>query len=110
MASIEGYRHDIRQYNDIKWRIWKIIESLDAATQDSSRLSSEVASDYKINGNPTKVVDRIDVLDRAMRDEIDYLRNRIIPALDDAIDDAEREIEWLEEEERRREEEEDDDD
>lgn len=110
MGSIGGYRRDIRLYDDIKDKLWRIVGKLDDASNSAGHIKSELSSNYRINNNPTKTSTRIDTLNRSIGEEADYIRNVVIPAIEGAISYSEREIDRLEEEERRRREEEEDDD
>ena len=109
MASIEGYRSDIRDYYEIKDKLRRIADSLDSASRSAGHLSNEVTGSYKINNAPTVITSRIDTLKGNINEEINHIHNVIIPSIDDEISYCESEIDRLEEEERRRREEEEED-
>lgn len=99
MASIDGYRSDIRDYHDIEDKLNKIIEDLDSASQNAKRISYEVTNNYRIDGDSTSIADRADTLNSDIDELKERLRHKIIPAIHDAISHSWREIERLEEEE-----------
>lgn len=106
MASIEEYREDINKYYTLKEKITRIINELDSAAQSAESLNNEVASNFKVNNDAAKLSGRIGILDNGLTDTVSFLRNTILPSIDDAITGARNEISRLEAEERRRQEEE----
>ena len=98
MPSIREYRSDISDYRHIKDKLQNIADSLSTASHHTDRLSRDIASAFRINNAPAKVVNRIDILGRSINDEVEYIRHTIMPSIDDAIHDAKRNIERLEEE------------
>lgn len=106
MASIEEYREDINKYYTLKEKITRIINELDSAAQSTESLNNEVASNFKVNNDAAKLSSRIGILDNGLTDTVSFLRNTILPSIDDAITGARNEISRLEAEERRRQEEE----
>ena len=106
MASIEEYRQDISKYYALKDKITRIIRELDSSAQSAESLENEVASNFKVNNDTAKLAGRIGILDNGLLDTSSFLRNTILPSIDDAIANTNSEISRLEAEERRRQEEE----
>lgn len=106
MASIEEYRQDVNKYYALKDKITRIIRELDSAAQSAESLENEVASNFKVNNDTAKLAGRVGILDNGLLDTSSFLRNTILPSIDDAITNTNSEISRLEAEERRRQEEE----
>lgn len=102
MASISECQNDIRRYNVLKAKISTISSNLSSAAGYIDNVEFEIRDKYSVNDASTPIVDKTNKLQNSVENTRNTLNNQVIPAIDQAISNLNREIERLEREERER--------
>lgn len=100
MASISECENDIRRYERLKDNIFSVIDKLSSASSSAYNLSIELKNKYQVDDGNTPVTSRVTTLKNNIEKTSTSLKNKVIPAIDRAINDLKKEIERLIEEER----------
>ena len=106
MASIGEYQRDIQRYQVLKDKLETIVFRLNTAADAAGSVAFEVGSSCKIDGEISVVTKQTNDLKNEIVGTVNHLRSVVIPSIDGSINDARRQIAFLEEQERRRREEE----
>lgn len=102
MASVSQCQNDIRRYTILRNNVISIISQLSQTIRDTDDLSNGIKSKYQINDNYTPTVSRAIQLKSNMESTCNYLNNKVIPAIDRAIDNLNNDILKLRNEEKQR--------
>lgn len=107
MATIYGCQEKIRRYQKLKSDINFIAQNLSYAGNNADNLEREIIIRYFVDDNSTPIASKIRNLHDNLDNTKNFLFNKIIPAIDNAIYLQRQEIvdiERLEKEKREREE------
>lgn len=99
--QISGQRRDILRYQALKSQLSTVITKLSSATSYSGSLDYEVKSSFKVNNESAALATRTARLDTSIQNTASYLSHTILPAIDAAIGQVNRQIANLEAEARR---------
>ena len=106
MSSIQQYQQDIQKYYVLREKISKIIVALNQSANSISRSDQIIKSNYKVNGNSALITNRTTNLKKSLEQTSNYLSSTILSGIDSSVENARRQIAYLEEQERIRQEEE----
>lgn len=98
MSSISQCQYDIKRYKILKNNINSIIFQLSQVIENTDDFNNEIKTKYQINDNYTPIVSRTIQLKDNMESTNKYLINKVIPAIDSAINNLNNKIVHLEEE------------
>lgn len=102
MATVQDCTDSINKYNALKDNIYAIINHLNNATDYSYKAKNQLDGVYTINDYNTNLYSRTKSLAENIGSTSNYLKNTIIPAIDNAINGLNDQIVAIQEEERRR--------
>lgn len=85
MASIDSCNSDIQKYRNIKTNIQSIINYLSAYNSDTDDLVRSINTSYQVDSDETCLVKSIELTQEDVQKTSNYLKNTIIPAIDNAI-------------------------
>lgn len=102
MSSIWQCQQDIQKYRTLSSNLNSIMIKLSEAAGNVHIINSEIKNKYQINDSFTPIVTRTTNLKKSIDSTYNYLKNTVIPAIDLAISDLNKEIEKIEREERER--------
>lgn len=102
MATVQDCTNNINKYNALKDNIYVIINHLNNANDYSFKAKNQLDGVYTINDSNTNIYSRIKLLSENINSTSNYLKNTIIPAIDNAINGLNNQIKAIQEEERRR--------
>lgn len=98
--DISNYEDDIRKYKALKSSLLNICTNLSSAINSVKDLKVEIKNKYTINDDYSPVYMRSDKLKSNMEITYNNLYNKVIPAIDNAINKINRQIRALEKEEK----------
>lgn len=101
MASKYQLEQDLQAYENLKANLNKTVENLNTAGNHAEKIGPTINSNYTVNRNPSNIGERANNLADDITGTSNYVRNTIIPAIDNKIQEIEAEIRRIEEEERR---------
>ena len=102
MASLSECKEKLRKYVILKSSLNSIISKLSFSSAIINDFSCGIRDKYTIDSNETPIVTRSFKLREEVRTTYKYLKDNVVPAIDDNISRLEDEIERLEREERER--------
>lgn len=102
MSSIWQCEQEIQRYRNLSSNIGTIMSNLSMAAGNVYNLSNTMDNKYQVNDNFTPIVARTTSLKNSIDSTYNYLKNTVIPSIDSAITDLNREIDRIEQEERER--------
>lgn len=92
MSSISEYKYDLKRYKTIKSYLNTIANELSYAIDNANDVGNSIKSRYLVNDDYTPIVSRSRQLSSNLTSERNYIRNRVIPAINLAIRDLEKKI------------------
>ena len=104
MSSISQCQYDIKKYNTLKSKVNSVISALALTINDSNNISNSISNRYQINDDSAPIVFRVNQLKDDIKETHDYLKFKVIPAIDSAISGLNQNIKSIEREEQRRQE------
>lgn len=99
MASIESYKYDIRRYNSIKSNLQTIINYLNSYNVDCDDLSKQIKNVYSINSDDSNLYDNVISIKEDVYKTSNYLKNTVIPSINNEIYSLNKKIAKLQAEE-----------
>jgi hypothetical protein len=106
MASKYDLQRDNSYLESLKSDLNSVVSNLEQSSSNVNKLYTVLGSNYKIQDDDVKSIPRSKKLEKDINNEIDYIKNTVIPEIGNQIDANNAEIRRIEEEERRRREEE----
>lgn len=79
------YQNDVTKYTNLKNNVTNIVNELTTAISSCSSIDDSVKNKYIVDDENTPVESRISTLIVNMTTTRDYLRDTILPAIDNAI-------------------------
>lgn len=105
MATIAGCRALINQYQSLRNNVLNVSASIDSSSSSILNVYNRLRDAYNVNDDVTPITMRSYQLSVDTEKTSNYLKNTVVPEIDEEIARLRREIARLEEEERRRREE-----
>lgn len=100
MASKSQLERELQEYATLKDNLLATASNLQNANSNVNKLGPIITDNYTIDKRPSLVRERIDKMAEDISETSNYIRNTIIPAIDEKMEDIYEEINRLEEEER----------
>lgn len=100
MSSISQCKNNIIKYRNLKSNLNSIVSNLALAISNTDDISSQIKNKYSVNDSVTPTVTRTIQLKNDMKTTYNYLKNKVIPAIDVAISNTNKELRKLEQENR----------
>ena len=97
MSSISQCKYDIERYRTLKNNVNSIIYQLSISIGNVDHCTNEIRNKYIVNDNYTPIEARSSQLKINMESTYNFLNNQVIPAIDTAITNLNKEIASLEE-------------
>lgn len=101
MATVQDCTNNINKYNALKDSINIIIKHLNNASDYSFKAKNQLDGVCTINDSNTKIYSRTKSLTENISSTSNYLKNKVLPAIDNAIMGLNNQIEAIQAEERR---------
>lgn len=95
MASIESCRYDIRRYNTIKANVQNIINYLNNYNNQCEDLAREIKKVYSVDNEDTNLYNSVNAIKNDVQKTSNYLKNTIIPSINNAVKELNRQISSL---------------
>jgi hypothetical protein len=103
MASIASLQYDRGQYQELIIQLNSVCNHLDSAADETSQIKPTMDRNYTLNDDSSSVCTVSTNITKEIRDEKEFLKDTVIPAIEDKISQIDSQIAALEEEERMRE-------
>lgn len=101
MNTISDYENDIRKYKTLKNTLLNICTNLSSAINGVKDLNSEVKNKYIVNDDYSPIAKRSDNLKSNMEATYNNIYRKVIPAIDSAIYNINKQITSLEKEDKK---------
>jgi hypothetical protein len=99
MSSILQCENDIKRYRNLKDKLNTILYELLSSQNELSTVSSNIKNKYQVNNDTTPIYSRVTKLDGNIDTTYNYIKNKIIPSIDSAINSLNKQIDDINEEE-----------
>jgi hypothetical protein len=90
MASIQGFDDNITMYNNLKSDLNTILSYLNYAKDSTGKAQASLDEVYMVNNYNTKVYSRTASLNTNVTNTSNYLKNYVLPAIDDALNNTKK--------------------
>lgn len=98
MSSISQCRSNLIKYKNLKVNLNSILSKISSAISDSDNVGNKIKNRYLINDESTPIVSRTIKLKNDMKSTYNYIKFKVLPAIDVAISNTNKEMKKLEKE------------